>query len=81
MPSGIWHLEPRRIRPWWERAVAASVAHPEIRAYLDLDRPQVTREHLRQAFDQPRIISEVLRADPAYFELRGRAAMVSRRVV
>ncbi|MFE9459493.1 hypothetical protein [Streptomyces californicus] len=76
MPSGIWHLEPRRIRPWYERAVAASIEHPEIRAYLGLDRPQVTDEHLRQAFDQPRIISEVLRADPSYFELRRRAARV-----
>lgn len=76
MPSGIWHLEPRRIRPWYERAVTASIEHPEIRAYLDLDRPQVTDEHLRQAFDQPRIISEVLRADPSYFNLRRRAAHV-----
>lgn len=76
MPSGIWHLEPRRIRPWYERAVTASIAHPEIRAYLDLDRPQVTDEHLQQAFDQPRVISEVLRADPSYFDLRQRAARV-----
>ncbi|QKZ17626.1 ATP-binding protein [Streptomyces chartreusis] len=76
MPSGIWHLEPRRIRPWYERAVAASIEHPEIRAYLDLDRPQVTEEHLRLAFDQPRIISGVLRADPSYIDLRQRAARV-----
>ncbi|MET8746162.1 P-loop NTPase fold protein [Streptomyces sp. NPDC004728] len=74
MPSGIWHLEPRRIRPWYERAVSASIEHPEIRAYLDLDRPQVTEEHLRQAFDQPRVISEVLRASPVYFDVRRRAA-------
>ncbi|OMI91379.1 hypothetical protein BSZ07_00280 [Streptomyces sp. M1013] len=74
MPSGIWHLEPRRIRPWYEHAVTASIQHPEIRAYLDLDRPQVTDEHLLQAFDQPRIISEVLRGNLAYHELRARAA-------
>ncbi|MFE5091249.1 hypothetical protein ACFRCI_12765 [Streptomyces sp. NPDC056638] len=76
MPSGIWHLEPRRIQPWYKRAVTASTEHPEIRAYLDLDRPQITDEHLRQTFDQPRIISEVLRADPSYFDLRRRAARV-----
>ncbi len=74
MPSGIWHLEPRRIRPWYERAVTSSIQHPEIQAYLNLDRPEVTQDRLIQAFDQPRIISEVLRANHGYPLLRLRAA-------
>ncbi|MFJ6514070.1 P-loop NTPase fold protein [Streptomyces sp. NPDC091406] len=74
MPSGIWHLEPRRIRPWYARAVKASTQHPEIQAYLDLERPQVTKERLLQAFDQPRIITEVLRTSPSYHSVRVRAA-------
>ncbi|MGW8688459.1 P-loop NTPase fold protein [Streptomyces sp. NPDC055817] len=74
MTSGIWHLEPRRVRPWYERTVTASLHQPEIRAYLDLQRPQVTAERLREAFDQPRIITEVLRACLPYFGVRHRAA-------
>ncbi|MFJ7990425.1 hypothetical protein [Streptomyces sp. NPDC096351] len=74
MTSGIWHLEPRQVRPWYERAVVASFHQPGIRAYLGLQRPQVTRERLREAFDQPRVITEVLRASTLYFTVRRRAA-------
>ncbi|MGW7308079.1 P-loop NTPase fold protein [Streptomyces sp. NPDC054835] len=74
MTSGIWHLEPRQVRRWYEHAVAASFHQPGIRAYLDLQRPQVTRERLREAFDHPRIITEVLRASTTYSGVRQRAA-------
>ncbi|MGW9068013.1 P-loop NTPase fold protein [Streptomyces yangpuensis] len=74
MTSGIWHLEPRQVRPWYERTVAGSFHRSGIRAYLDLQRPQVTRERLREAFGQPRIITEVLRASTTYLSVRRRAA-------
>ncbi|WP_250300277.1 hypothetical protein [Streptomyces sp. A 4/2] len=62
MPSGIWHLEPRRIRLCYERGVTLTLHHPTIRTYLSLNRDEVTEERLRQAFDEPPLITEVLRS-------------------
>ncbi|MFE7780059.1 P-loop NTPase fold protein [Streptomyces nigrescens] len=74
MPSGIWHLEPRRIRLWYERGITATLDHPTIAAYLSLNRHEVTEEHLREALDRPPLIAEVLRSSSGYRELRARAA-------
>ncbi|WP_406116166.1 P-loop NTPase fold protein [Streptomyces sp. NBC_01014] len=74
MPSGIWHLEPRRIRLCYERGVTLTLHHPTIRTYLSLNRDEVTEERLRQAFDEPPLITEVLRSSSEYRELRERAA-------